>query len=186
MQEPSLLSPHHARQLSETPSVASSFNDSSAGSFRADSDLPSAGASGLDVSSSGQEQRSSTPAAEPMFNFRSLAAVIGNEGQGGEGGSGEHVENAETETGTRAEQELKEPSPTGSPRITPISGAAGNLEGNRSRGDSGESSRSAPPPVYEADGDQITPAPQIVHDVDSKEIGNIEILGRERLHEATQ
>lgn len=163
--------------------MASSFNDSSAGSFRADSDLPSAGASGLDVSNTAQEHRSGTPpAAEPMFNFRSLAAVIGNEDGASADSSGEHVEDA----GTRAEEELKEPSPTGSPRITPVGGSLVTGEGNRSRGDSGESSRSAPPPVYEADGDQITPAPRIVHDVDSKEIGNIEVWGSGRMHEATQ
>lgn len=146
--------------------------------------MPSAGASGLDLSNSG-EHRSSTPSNEPMFNFRSLATMINNE-EGREGNT-EHVENANT--GLPAEEELKEPSPTGSPRIAPIGGTGGaTTEGNRSRGDSGESSRSAPPPVYDPDGDRITPAPTavVVHDVDSKEIGNINILDHARMHEATQ
>lgn len=111
--------------------------------------------------------------------------MINNED--GREGNTEHVENVET--GSPAEEELKEPSPTGSPRISPIGGTgAVGAEGNRSRGDSGESTRSVPPPIYDPDGDQITPAPaaRVVHDVDTKDIGNINILDHARMHEATQ
>lgn len=184
--EPTRLSPH-MRQFSETPSVASSFNDSLPSSLRADSNLPSATVSGLDVSSTAQDHsgaRSGTPPAgtpglEPMLNFRSLAAMIGDEDK--EERESEHIENVVP--ASRAKEAVKEPSPTGSPRVSPVGGA----EGTRSRGDSGESSSSAPSPGY--DGDQITPAPRdmgVVRDVDSKDIGNVNILDHVHMHEATQ
>ena len=184
----------HMRQLSNASSVASSCNDSSPGSLRADSNMPSATGSGLDVTSAGQDTSAPvTPAAgtsnlEPMLNFRSLAAMIGEEDK--DGRESEHVEHAET--GSKAEEELKEPSPTASPRLSP---AASSAEGNRSRGDSGESSGSAPPPIYvesppTEDGDQITPAPQAVlqHEVDRKDLGSVNVLdhGHAHAHEATQ
>lgn len=179
----------HMRQLSNASSAASSF-DSAPNSLRADSNMPSEGASNLDVTSSGQESGNLTPAAgtpglEPMINFRSLAAMIGDE-DGKAGQEGEHIEHA----GSAAEEELKEPSPTGSPRISP---AARNLDGaNRSRGDSGESSHSAPPPIYveNPDGDDVdriepVAQPAVRHDVDKKEIGNVNVLHSVQ-HEATQ
>ena len=114
-----------------------------------------------------------------MLNFRSLAAMIGTEDKDARGD--EHIENAEPQS--KAEEQLKEPSPHGSPRISPVSG----LEMNRSRGDSGESSASAPPPVYDEGGDQITPAPAgVVHHVDSKDIGSIDVWDHHGAHEAMQ
>ena len=134
--------------------------------------------------------RSGTPPIEPMLNFRSLAAMIGDEEDKDIGRESEHIEHATDP----AEEELKEPSPTGSPRLSPVASA---MEGNRSRGDSGESSSSAPPPIYVEsppgeDGDQITPAPQpqlIVgghDDVDRKDITGVDIWDRGHAHEATQ
>ncbi len=174
---------HHMRQLSNASSFASSFADSTHGSLPAGSTIPSATASGLDLAGTPHESAAahpptSTPSHEPMINFRSLAAVIGNE-DGKAHNSNEHIEHASP---TKAEEELKEPSPTGSPRV-------GAVEGNRSRGDSGESSASAPPPIYveePTDGDQITPAPVVRHTGDEKDLGQVGIWDRERVHEATQ
>ena len=185
---PNRMSPH-IRQLSNASSAASSFNDSAPGSLRADSNFPSAGASNLDITSGGQESGSLTPAArtpglEPMLNFRSLAAAMIGDEEGKNGRENEHIEHA---TST-AEEELKEPSPTGSPRLSP-----GSLDGaNRSRGDSGESSASAPPPIYveNPDGEDVDRIEPVVdagvrHEVDKKEIGNVNVLQAAR-HEATQ
>jgi hypothetical protein len=71
-----------------------------------------------------------TPPAEPNFNFRSLAAMIGEEdeieGRSSKSeGNGEHIEHA----------------------ALPVPQAA-TLTPGRGRGDSGESSSSAPPPNY--------------------------------------
>ena len=184
---PNRMSPH-MRQLSNASSAASSF-DSAPNSLRADSNLPSAGASNLDITSAGQESGGHTPAGtpglEPMLNFRSLAAMIGDE-EGKDGREGEHIEHA----GSAAEEELKEPSPTGSPRLSPVTGSMDGA--NRSRGDSGESSHSAPPPIYVEnpegdDVDRIEPVAQapVRHDVDMKEIGNVNVLHSVQ-HEATQ
>jgi hypothetical protein len=166
----------HMRQLSNDSSVASSFADSAPGSLQAPSNLPSATGSGLDLPSSGAETPApgtSTPSHEPMLNFRSLAAVIGNEDK--QSAENDHIEHADP-----AEEDLKEPSPTASPVV----------EGNRSRGDSGESSGSAPPPIYvedaSVDGDQITPAPIVSHDVDSKDIEKVNIWDHGHVREATQ
>jgi hypothetical protein len=118
-----------------------------------------------------------------MLNFRSLAAMIGDE-EGKHGRDSDHIEHA---TST-VEEELKEPSPTGSPRLSP-----GTFDGaNRSRGDSGESSVSAPPPIYveTPDGEDIDRIEPVVdagvrHEVDKKEIGNVNVLQAAQ-HEATQ
>ncbi|KAK5128316.1 hypothetical protein LTR85_002983 [Meristemomyces frigidus] len=189
---PSPRSPHF-RQLSNASSAASSFVDSAPGSLRADSSLASGAGSNVDVTAGAQEgtpPSGTTPTAtsslEPMFNFRSLAAVIGNEDKARES---EHIENAEP--ASKAEEELKEPSSTGSPRVAPTS----SVEGNRSRGDSGESSASAPPPIYvehpptpgsERDIDEITPVPtRILHDPDKK-YGDFNVLDHGHVHETTQ
>ena len=165
----------HLRQMSNSSSIASSFAESAPGSFQAGSGIPSAHGSGLDLPASAEDTPGTgtpaigTPSHEPMLNFRSLAAVIDNRDKDGHGD--EHIENAEPLS--PAEEEVKEPSP----------------EGNRSRGDSGESSSSAPPPVYvesPPDGDEITPAPIVSREVDKKEIHNVNILDRGQEHEATQ
>lgn len=195
----------HQRGISNTSSLASSFNDSSPASPGLDSDFPSGNASGLDVTLDGQDASASrsdttpaaTPGLEPMLNFGSLAAMIGDEDKILEGN--EHIEDAGEPASKTEEEPIKEPSPTGSPRIDPT-GSGESGEGNRSRGDSGESSASAPPPIYvesapsddghHEDSDQISPAPEpprIVHDVDSKDIGNVSVLDRPlHAHEATQ
>lgn len=188
---PSPRSPHF-RHFSNASSAASSFVDSAPGSLRADSNFPSVNASGLDVASGGASvdatPHSGTPAAgtpglEPMFNFRSLAAMIGDEET--KARESEHIENAAP--ASKAEEELKEPSPTGSP--------AAGVDGNRSRGDSGESSSSGPPPIYvehpptenSADRDLITPAPRpVVHHDVKKEFGRVDVLDQGHVHEATQ
>ena len=86
--------PPHIRQLSNDSSAASSFVDSAPGSLRMDSDLPSRNASGLDMTTGTPD--ATTPAlAEPMLNFQSLAAMIGEEDQARESeGRGEHIEHS--------------------------------------------------------------------------------------------
>ena len=183
------MSPH-MRQLSNASSAASSFNDSNPSSLRADSNLPSAGGSNLDVTSAAQDSAPATPGLEPMLNFRSLAAMIGDEEGKALQHESEHIEHA-TDPASRAEEELKEPSPTGSPRLSPYSGT-GSVDGaNRSRGDSGESSGSAPPPIYVEneegeDVDRIEPVTQtaVRHD-DIKDMGSVNVLHTAQ-QEATQ
>ncbi|KAI7545025.1 hypothetical protein KC331_g6462 [Hortaea werneckii] len=111
--------------------------------------------------------------------------MIGNEDE--KPHASEQIE--EAEPSSRVEEELKEPSPTASPRVAPASLA----EGNRSRGDSGESSSSAPPPIYVehpptpgAD-EEITPAPraEMVHDPDKKEYGAVNVLEHGGVREST-
>ncbi|KAK4619726.1 hypothetical protein CLAFUW4_11105 [Fulvia fulva] len=191
---PANLRASHLRELSNASSAASSFIESpQPGSLPTGSNMPTH----LDVTTAGATNDNSnlssttgTPAAtassaEPMFNFRSLAAMIGKE----EGD--DHVEHAgmETEPTTRAEEELKEPSPTASPGLAPTS----ITDGTRSRGNSGESSASAPPPIYvehpdmevkrehgDGDDDEIQQVPQsrLVHDPDRKEVGGIDVHPR--------
>ena len=133
-----------------------------------------------------------------MINFGSLAAMIGDEDKPGRHGD-EHIEDAaaagtQSTAGDQLDEQFKEPSPT----TSPDGSLAVSAEGNRSRGDSGESSGSAPPPIYVesapsagedgGDVDQIHPAPAgVVRDVDSKDIGNVNVLDRTvHAHEATQ
>lgn len=193
---------HHLRQLSAASSAASSIVDSPAGSFGAE---PASVGGGLDVARGARENspfRSATPpesgvgSLEPMLNFRSLAAMVGTEDKARET---EHLEDVPAwDPVLKAEEELREPSTTASP--------AGGLEvdrASRSRGDSGESSSSAPPPIYvervadhttrppgpHEDGDEITPAPPpagMMHGVDNKFEADMEVLDHGHGHEATQ
>ena len=179
---------HHQRQASNASSIASSYVESAQGSFRYTSNIPSASGSGLDISNN--NSASGTPSTEPMLNFRSLAAMIGEEDKSH---GNEHIEHAPPAP-EAASQTLAPPLP-------PVSSFS--LELNRKRGDSGESSASSPPPIYveespnehehppgidgNLDDDRITPAPQrrLVSDVDQKHAG-INVLDEGRTHEATQ
>ncbi|KAJ9649549.1 SNF1-interacting protein [Coniosporium tulheliwenetii] len=128
--------PHHRaalRHLSTTSSSASSLAESVPDSLRrgsangfgasASSFDASPNTSGLNLATPQEgidTPAVTTPALEPMFNFRSLAAMIGDEEKGN--GNTQHIENVaeqhSSSTGVR----------------------------NRSRGDSGESSSSSRPP----------------------------------------
>jgi len=176
---PSRLWPH-TRQFSDASSIASSFNGSSAaGSIRNDSTFSSAMASGLELSSPAAgtvagHTTSSAPLAaasglEPMLNFRSLAAMVGDEDKTDEQGH-DHIEN------------------TGTAESKPLDPTSDAQDGGDSQIPNGDS-----PPVYDADGDddQITPAagPRdmgVVHGVDSKEIVDGEFFSRVHTSEATQ
>nr|POF13091.1 protein sip5 [Quercus suber] len=171
----------HMRHLSNTSSAASSIAEPHMTS-------ESVGSSdGTTQHARDEQQRPSTPPAgapsEPMFNFRSLAAMIGDEEK--ERG-GEHVEHVDDRS--KIEDDVKEPSPTGSPRVGSVVG----LEGNRSRGDSDESSSSiAPLPhvdrstgVDEAITSIPVPPTSTVHD--EKDLASAGVLGRAGAHEATQ
>ncbi|KAI5356993.1 putative protein Sip5/DA2 [Septoria linicola] len=179
---------HHLREasaVSGVSSAASSFIDSGPSS-----NFSSHNASGIDVSTGGAQldgttARSGTGApagCEPMLNFRSLTAMIESDDKA----HSQHLEHAESPG--QATGQLKEPSPAGSPHLPPTYPAS--IGGsNRSRGDSGESSSSAPPPVYvephrepgvtQVNGDdEIRPAPQAitVTNADHKEPCSVELL----------
>ncbi|KAK4493857.1 hypothetical protein PRZ48_015042 [Zasmidium cellare] len=185
----------HLRQLSNASSAASSFVESpTPGSLRAESNMPNA--SGLDVTAGAQQldggsnlsSGAVTPAAaatnnEPMFNFRSLAAMIGEEDKAEKN---EHIEHAGD---NHTSNELRESSPTNSPSSLLVD----DTTHNRSRGDSGESSSSAPPPIYieghraesEKDAeDEISPAPGVRHELDQKEFGrvNVDVAAQGQMH----
>ncbi|KAI9820187.1 MAG: SNF1-interacting protein [Pycnora praestabilis] len=99
--------PSHLRQVSNTSSSASSFVESAPGSMRnefegsSSSFYASPSASGLNVD--GKSHRDSTGSAtppaggagtEPMFNFRSLAAMIGHEEKNEVVAHSEHTEHS--------------------------------------------------------------------------------------------
>ena len=78
--------PSHLRQMSNASSVSSSVLDSQHGSYTSPSHLQDPRASGLSLGSrsgasedGGEQDRDRDPSAstEPMFNFRSLAEVVG-------------------------------------------------------------------------------------------------------------
>lgn len=211
--------PHHRtalRHLSTASSSVSSFAESVPDSLRrgsatgfgasASSFDASPNASGLNLATPQEgvdTPAATTPALEPMFNFRSLAAMIGDEEKGN--GNAQHIESV-------AEQNSSAKSGT-----------------NRARGDSGESSSSSrPPPAISlqpppkeavgiegqeqsldastvtlqpegsvkngtpgGDKHEIMPLPPVgpAHgDYDQKHIGNYSIMaeGRHNGHQATQ
>ena len=98
--------PHRSalRSLSSASSSASSFAESYQGSLRnagnggfgasASSFEPTPNASGLSLGRDDGSQQS-TPGVEPMFNFRSLAAVMTDESKNDDSGNVLHIENAE-------------------------------------------------------------------------------------------
>lgn len=182
------------RHLSNASSSTSSLNESmpgslgnGPGSFEAS---PSLSGLASPISTLDDPLKSETPpgggaGTEPMFNFRSLAAVMGDESKDRDGAS--HIENVA----------LQAPQPDMG-RLSPESKStddANSPTGGRSRGDSGESSSSSVPPVV-ADsvpeqvvgkkaglsGDDIKEAP-LKHSVtqqsdpyDAKHFGDISVL----------
>ncbi|KAL1614517.1 SNF1-interacting protein [Diplodia seriata] len=177
------------RQLSNASSSASSLAESEeADSLRQNGgqDVNSAGSSfepspntsGLSLGGGGGASASSDPnvgtdtppgggaGTEPMFNFRSLAAVIGNEDEREKSGA-EHLEDIGPSTpspfnekadgleGLRKAAEARAAAVPAIPSLSPADAEANNSGTmTRSRGDSGESSSSSapPPPVL------VTPA----------------------------
>ncbi|KAK0616819.1 hypothetical protein B0T14DRAFT_568394 [Immersiella caudata] len=76
--------PSHLRQMSSASSVSSSLLDSQPGSYVTPSHLQDPRASGLSLGSrsgasedGGDNERDPSASTEPMFNFRSLAEVVG-------------------------------------------------------------------------------------------------------------
>ena len=75
--------PSHLRQMSSASSVSSSLLDSQPGSFIPSSHLQDPRSSGLSLGSrsgaseDGDAERDPSASTEPMFNFRSLAEVVG-------------------------------------------------------------------------------------------------------------
>lgn len=182
----------HVRQTSNASSASSSFGESSLPSLRAGSNLSSTHGSGLDLNSTTAPQNTppthagTTATPEPMLNFQSLTAMIDNEQkkQDDQDPTSEHIE---THTEQReAEQQIQRPS---APHIKPNS--IPQTTSTRSRGDSGESTSSAPPPVYvestEGDSEEITPAVTVRADQDAKDFQGMDFWeGVSRAQEATQ
>ncbi|EHK98624.1 putative protein sip5 [Glarea lozoyensis 74030] len=69
--------PSHLRQMSNASSPASSFVESASGSLRKDSQMAHAGRYSDDTPE--EDEQNGNPELEPMFNFQSLAAMIGAE-----------------------------------------------------------------------------------------------------------
>lgn len=160
-------SPLQQKEVSNTSSVASSFNDSAAQT----PNIQSADGSALDVSTPDGGTDTPQSSNEPLLNFRSLAAMIGEEDEKNSiSKQSDHIEHAEQP------ESLKDSQAT----LT------------RNRGDSGESSSSSqpPPPSYtsgvkESNEDEIQPLPRVVPEVESKNAVDVNVLDRSRGYEAT-
>lgn len=74
------VGPSHLRQMSSASSITSSLGDSQAGSYTTPSHLHDPKASGLSLAGRSREEdgdQDPSASTEPMFNFRSLAEVVG-------------------------------------------------------------------------------------------------------------
>jgi len=119
--------PSHLRQMSNASSVSSSVFDSQHGSYTSPSHLQDPRGSGLSLGSrsgasedGGDQERDRDPSAstEPMFNFRSLAEVVGVSLEGENAGRRLSLIEAEREANERGETES--PEITGSSEVEPI------------------------------------------------------------------
>lgn len=143
----------HSRHFSNASSVASSMLDSTAGSsYRTDTNFgtPPLAAGAMELAASdNDESQPETPSAagqttpgalEPLFNFRSLAAMIGEEDRWEGDGNGNHATNDEKRGLRQTSVEAK--------GVVDTAGGGGEVEdGHRARGDSGGSSSSGGPQV---------------------------------------
>lgn len=95
--QPMPLARSRLRHMSDASSSASSFLESAPGSVRnggSDSSMnPSPNHSGHHLPFGTQDGASSSVGTESMFNFASLAGLLGKENLGGGGSGSEHVEN---------------------------------------------------------------------------------------------
>lgn len=170
----STKSPHHHRQFSGTSSVASSILESGPESLRDESGLGASPAgSGLEMPGGGDAKSgtppTSQPGLEPMLNFRSLAAMIGEEDKNEH--QAEHNENIDTTA--RTEPTTVRTAHTDTKVIDGV--------GNRARGDSGESSSSGP--VFDDVGTSNEGAK--ARD-DKKHLEDVHVLSAQDTHKVTQ
>lgn len=143
----------HLRHLSNASSAASSLLDSGAGSYQRSSET-SPNASGLKLDETGDANstpdyfQSPTPGntgTEPMFNFRSLAAMIGEHEKAS--GNAEHVEHVPETCPEQQSQEKVSCTSTLQPTETTRSrGDSGESEGGSSGSSGSSDSSSAGPP----------------------------------------
>lgn len=160
-------SPLQQKEPSNTSSIASSLNESASQT----PNIPSTGGSALDVST--PDGGTDTPQSlnEPLLNFRSLAAMIGEEDEKNEASKqNDHIEHAEQPDHKNESQ----------------------ATATRNRGNSGESSSSSQQqaPVYssdvkKADEDAIQPLPSVVANVESKNALGVNVVDRGQGYEAT-
>ncbi|PNS15833.1 hypothetical protein CAC42_4285 [Sphaceloma murrayae] len=129
----------HHRQFSGTSSVASSVMESAPESLREETGLGTSATStggdreGRETPPTSAAAAAAAAAMEPMLNFRSLAAMIGEEEK--KEGQAEHRENVDAGVGEMAIEG----------KVKAKEGAeAKTVTENRARGDSGESSSSGP------------------------------------------
>ena len=147
-----------------------------------------------------------TPGTEPMFNFRSLAAIITNENaKSDDENSPVHIENVSTEqqdaagsSGHREDHEAKnESAKHTTPDVNQHGDASVIPEGSDPSNALGESVTTLKPTVGDDDDDEITPAPRVElvsndhsSHLDSKHIGNISMVDSSmvdtRKHQHTQ
>ncbi|RKU43044.1 SNF1-interacting protein, variant 2 [Coniochaeta pulveracea] len=71
------VGPSHLRQMSSASSVTSSNPDSQPGSYTAPSHLQDPNASAVSLADREESDQDASASTEPMFNFRSLAEVVG-------------------------------------------------------------------------------------------------------------
>lgn len=164
----------HLRHISNASSAASSIMDFAPSSYHLSPDAnQSPNTSGVSLVAGNTDTppdlQSGTPGngagLEPMFNFRSLAAMIGDEEKARRGA--QHNEYAEATTPDSQTQ-----------RQASVASSSLHADSGRSRGDSGESSNSArsiPPAYVDTDAtagsarDEITSAPHMrSRDIDRK------------------
>lgn len=162
-------SPLLNKEPSNTSSIASSFNDSATQT----PNVASAGGSALDVSTPDGGTDTPQSSNEPLLNFRSLAAMIGEEDEKMlNSKQDDHIEHAE--------------------QVQPENEKDGKTSLTRNRGDSGESSSSSQrhPPVYTSDvkandDDEIQPLPRVVPEVESKSAVDVNVLDQGQGYGAT-
>ncbi|KAK4039527.1 hypothetical protein C8A01DRAFT_47016 [Parachaetomium inaequale] len=209
--------PSHLRQMSNASSVSSSILDSQHGSFTSPSHLQDPRSSGLSLGSrsgasedGGDQDRDRDPSAstEPMFNFRSLAEVVGVSLEGENAGRRLSLIEAERRARESGEAEAQETADSGGVKTAQpdAAGTGADLEpwaetsdrrsvktatGNDAKGDSEENkdgqqgtlvaSDSLAPPTVTITPD--TPAAAGADD-ESKQLGCETTV--ERAHQTTQ
>jgi len=200
--------PSHLRQMSNASSVSSSLPDSQANSYTPTSHLHDPRASGLSLGSrsgasedGGDHDRDRDPSAstEPMFNFRSLAEVVGVTLEGEHAGrriSRIEAEKRESGTGAATESDGLDAPDTDAGRVAHIDddnnaghnsrsqtlqGSSRNEGHNDEQDPSVEANPLAPPTVMVTPG---TPRPSCCEDEESKQLGHESTV--ERLHQIAQ
>ncbi|AEO64482.1 uncharacterized protein THITE_2110656 [Thermothielavioides terrestris NRRL 8126] len=191
--------PSHLRQMSNASSVSSSVLDSQHGSYSSPSHLQDPCGSGLSLGSrsgasedGGDQDRDRDPSAstEPMFNFRSLAEVVGVSLEGKDAGGAPSQTEAERAAQDSAHPESLEDEraridETGNAGLAPENRTTEGVRENKQAEphDTADTAPATSSPIPEVTITPDTPATVSVDD-DSKQIGGEAAV--ERVDMATQ